>query len=70
VKFLPKKWQVAFFVRDYEKKNHWFFSLETGCLLDSTFFRWVPDPTFLLLKPLEVTFPPFAPWAWVGEENV
>lgn len=57
-------------MRDYEKKNHWFFSLETGCLLDSTFFRWVPDPTFLLLKPLEVTFPPFAPWAWVGEENV
>lgn len=26
---------------------------------DSSFYWWVPDPTFLLLKPLEVTFPPF-----------
>ncbi|CAK9106006.1 unnamed protein product [Durusdinium trenchii] len=25
----------------------------------STFYWWVPDPTFISLKPMEITFPPF-----------
>lgn len=27
--------------------------------MGSTFYWWVPDPTFLLLDPVEITFPPF-----------
>lgn len=45
--------------------KNWTLYTQLPPVVDSWFYWWVPDPTFLTLSPLEVIFPPYDRQAWL-----